>query len=181
MVLANEIRPCPRTAHSMIGINAGNFMMVGGIGLEGSNKNQILRDLWLFNADELRWSRIDPVNGPLRGFCESWLCLHTNKIFILGGLAERLDTWNEQIALIEFGEDEIIRNEICSNCQQRAQIREREEKAFPKSIVVSTGFFYNVSLEYRHPFQAINALHQCAAFMGASSFHFSIAKGLTEN
>lgn len=82
---------------------------------------------------------------------------------------------------MEFAEDETIRNEICTNCQQRNQLRDREEKSFPKTVHLSTGFFYNVSVEYRHPFQAIASLHQCAAFMGASSFRFSISKGVTEN
>ena len=50
------------------------------------------------------------MNGALRGFCESWLCLHSHKLFVIGGLADRLDTWNEQISMIEFAEDETIRN-----------------------------------------------------------------------
>lgn len=89
----------------MIGIETGNIILIGGIGLQGTNKNQILRDMWLFNVDLLAWTRVDPANGALRGFCESWVCLHQNKIFILGGLVERLDTWNEQISVIEFAED----------------------------------------------------------------------------
>ncbi len=60
--------------------------MTGGVGLTGENKSQILKDLWIFNTDELKWTRVDPVNGSLRGFSESWLCLHNNKIYILGGL-----------------------------------------------------------------------------------------------
>jgi N-acetylneuraminic acid mutarotase len=157
--LFNEIKPYPRASHSMIGINGDNIVLVGGVGLDGDNKNKILRDIWLFNTEELSWTRVDPMNGVLRGFCESWLCLHNHKLYLIGGLAERLDTWNEQITMIEFAEDETIRNEICSNCQQRNQIRDREEKAFPKTIHLSTGFFYNVSVEYRHPFQAIAGLH----------------------
>jgi hypothetical protein len=38
----------------------------------------------------------------LRGLCESWLCFNGGTLLVLGGLADRLDTWNEQIALIEF-------------------------------------------------------------------------------
>lgn len=94
----------------MVGIDTGNIILIGGIGLQGVNKNQILRDMWLFNIDLMSWSRVDPVNGALRGFCENWTCLHQNKILLLGGIVEHLDMWNEQISVIEFAEDETIRN-----------------------------------------------------------------------
>lgn len=84
----------------MQGVAPGTFVMTGGIGLEGDNKNRLLKDLWLFNTEELKWTLVDPVNGPLRGFCDAWLCLHENRVYILGGLADELDTWNEQISLI---------------------------------------------------------------------------------
>lgn len=53
----------------MIGINGDNIVLVGGVGLDGDNKNKILRDIWLFNTEELSWTRVEPMNGVLRGFC----------------------------------------------------------------------------------------------------------------
>lgn len=103
--LTKNIKPCARTSHSMIGINSQNFMMIGGISLEGALKGQILRDMWLFNTEESAWMRVNPANGILRGFCDSSLCLHNNKLHIIGGLAETLETWNEQISIVEFGQD----------------------------------------------------------------------------
>jgi hypothetical protein len=158
-----------------------NIFVVGGVGLEGTNKDQLLRDMWLLNLEELDWLRVDPANGILRGFSDSSLCLHNNKVYVIGGLVERLDTWNEQVSIIEFGEDEIIRNEICSNCQLRVAAREKEEKAFPKTVVVTVGFFYTASLEIRHPFQALLALHRCAAFLEAGSLRLTMAKGYKDN
>ena len=121
------------------------------------------------------------MNGILRGFCDSSLCLFNNKLHVIGGRTSTLDTWNQQISVIEFGEDESVRNEICSNCQQRTITREKEEKAFPKSLVISVGFLYNISLEIKHPFQAISAISQCASYLGATKFSCCISKGITEN
>ena len=92
--LSRNTKPSPRTAHSMIDLEGGNAILIGGVGLEGTYKDQLLRDMWIFNTDELSWTRVDPANGILRGFCEGSLCKHNNKIMIIGGLAERLDTWN---------------------------------------------------------------------------------------
>ena len=77
-------------------------MVIGGISLEGGIKGQIMRDMWLFNSEDVSWTRIDPANGILRGFCDSSLCLHNNRLHIIGGLVETLDTWNEQISIVEF-------------------------------------------------------------------------------
>ena len=115
--------PSPRTSHCMIGIDMENMILLGGIGLEGSKKEEILRDMWLFNVEEVSWTRVDPMNGILRGFCDSSLCLFNNKLHVIGGRTLTLDTWNQQISIIEFGEDESVRNEICSNCQQRTITR----------------------------------------------------------
>ena len=115
--------PSARTSHCMIGIDMENIILLGGIGLEGSKKDEILRDMWLFNAEEVSWTRVDPMNGILRGFCDSSLCLFNNKLYVIGGRTSTLDTWNQQISVIEFGEDESVRNEICSNCQQRTITR----------------------------------------------------------
>jgi hypothetical protein len=65
--LFNEVKPYPRASHSMIGINGDNIVLVGGVGLDGDNKNKILRDIWLFNTEELSWTRVDPMNGVSEG------------------------------------------------------------------------------------------------------------------
>ena len=47
--------------------------------------------------------------------------------------------------------------------------------------MISVGFLYNISLEIKHPFQAISAISQCASYLGAKQFSCCISKGLTEN
>lgn len=49
--LMNEVRPEPRVSHSMVSLNGENILMMGGIGVAGQAKNQMMRDLWLFNTE----------------------------------------------------------------------------------------------------------------------------------
>jgi N-acetylneuraminic acid mutarotase len=134
--------PCSRTAHSMTGVS-DYLMVVGGQSIQ---ENRMLRDIWLFDIDGAEWVKIDPANGPIRPLADNTLLLHGSSLLVLGGLTEHDNMWNEQILAIEFGESEPYRSEICSNCLQRSAVREKEEKAFPKTVVLSSGFFYTVSL-----------------------------------
>lgn len=141
----------------------------------------MLRDIWLFDVDAVDWVKIDPANGPLRPLADNTLLHHNTSLLILGGLTEHDNMWNEQILTLEFGESEPYRNEICSNCLQRTAGREKDEKSFPKTVVVSSGFFYTISLEIKHPFQAIQMLHGCADYLNASHFTVSIERALNDN
>jgi hypothetical protein len=48
-------------------------------------------------------------------------------------------------------------------------------------VVVSSGFFYTISLEIKHPFQAIQMLHGCADYLKASCFNISVERALNDN
>lgn len=48
--MTNRSAPCNRTSHSMIGLENGCIMLVGGIGLEGESRNQILKDMWIYDV-----------------------------------------------------------------------------------------------------------------------------------
>jgi hypothetical protein len=60
-------------------------------------------------------------------------------------------------------------------------IREKEEKSFPKTVVISSGFFYTISLEIKHPFQALQLLYDCASYLKASYFNIAVEKSLNDN
>ena len=94
----------------------------------------------------------------------------------MGGLAEKWDSWNEQIVVVEFGEANPHRSELCGSCLQRVAQTEKEEKAFPRRLILSCGFFYNIALEIRHPFQAIMLLRDCANYLEAGMFRFAAVR-----
>lgn len=170
--------PCARTAHGMAAVGDSFIIVVGG---QSIPENKMLRDIWLADVETLEWVKVDPANGPIRPMADNTLILHGNALLLLGGLTEHDNMWNEQILALEFGESEPYRNEICSNCLQRSAGREKAEKAFPKTVVLSSGFFYTVSLEIKHPFQAIQILYDCASYLQASYFHIAVEKSLHEN
>lgn len=86
--------PCPRTSHAMVGVGSEFLLLVGG---QSILKNRMLRDIWLFNIESSEWSKVDPVNGPVRPLSENSLVVQGNNVFILGGLTEHENMWNEQI------------------------------------------------------------------------------------
>lgn len=48
-------------------------------------------------------------------------------------------------------------------------------------MVLSSGFFYTISLEIKHPFQAVQILYDCAAYLGATDFRIAVERSLNEN
>jgi hypothetical protein len=48
-------------------------------------------------------------------------------------------------------------------------------------VVLSSGFFYTISLEIKHPFQAIQILYDCSVYLKANEFHISVEKSLNDN
>jgi len=77
-------------------------MLIGGEAFE-AGEPRLKRDLWLFDTEETVWRQINPMNGPIRAYSCNSLVLHNNFLYILGGLTEEWDKWNEQILSLEFG------------------------------------------------------------------------------
>lgn len=84
----------------MNALDKNYFIIVGGMSLEENSKDQLLRDIWLFDLEDLSWTSINPVNGIIRGVASGWLNFNGNTLILLGGSVERLDIWNEQLTLI---------------------------------------------------------------------------------
>jgi hypothetical protein len=51
---------------------------------------------------------------------------------------------------------------------------------YPKPILLSSGFFYTIALEIKHPFQAISMLYDCSKYLQATKFLFSTIKTINE-
>ena len=96
-------QPQSRTGHSMIAVNCEQFLMVGGEKIK--NDRMILqRDMWLFNFITKKWKQVHPQNGILRPLTDNHPILRDNFLYLVGGLAEKWDSWNDQVVSIEFGE-----------------------------------------------------------------------------
>jgi hypothetical protein len=46
----------------------------------------IFKDIWLFDLLMLRWTRIEPANGPLKPIHSFSAVLYNNTVYLIGGL-----------------------------------------------------------------------------------------------
>lgn len=83
---------------------------------------------------------------------------------------------SDEVFMIEFANQEIFKSEICESCVNVPEKREQENKKFPKDIVISVGFLYNMALQIKFPFHAIFMIYEASKFFMANYFRVALLK-----
>lgn len=80
--LGIEIYPEGRVDHELVSINNQYFLLIGG---QKVNK-KIFKDIWVFDLLMLRWTRIEPANGPFKEIHSFSTVLYNNNVYVIGGM-----------------------------------------------------------------------------------------------
>lgn len=77
-------KPKKRTAHGFVAVSPRFLLLYGG---EGGAA--VLGDIWVYDVEEMAWTEIETLYGPMTPRYEFTMTLHRNELFIFGGMNEK--------------------------------------------------------------------------------------------
>lgn len=169
--LRMAIGPEGRVNHSLTRINNQYLIVIGGEQLG----KKIFRDIWVYDMFLSKWSLIEPNSGPIKELHSFSSVMYDNSIYLMGGLSTE-QAINEQVYTIEFANQEIFKAEICEGCISALEKKEQENRKYPKDLVISVGFLYNMALEIKFPFHAVSMVYEAAKYFGARELRIDLEK-----
>ncbi len=70
----------------MIDISDKYFIVICGQSVQKTGQSKKLKDIWIFDLINLRWHKIDPINGSIKALYNFSVTLYKNMLYIIGGL-----------------------------------------------------------------------------------------------